>query len=169
MLLIRFHNASLFRLFSALSILWKASYLVSELLLIDVLGENPVQFVALRYQQGEAAMGRVWKNKDDKIEVRVHLRLHSTSVQACFSWSKYCLLNPDGPILVLCELPTELVGFTYSWQVFKALMITSLLRVSCSFRAFPLRSRLRRTKSGIQVGLYYLGLITFHLCPSSAC
>ncbi|CAJ0561101.1 unnamed protein product, partial [Mesorhabditis spiculigera] len=64
-------------------------------------GENPDQYVALWYQQGEPVMGRVW-NEGGKIA-------------ANFSWGGNEYKNNIGSLQILYELSEHVRGFDYGW------------------------------------------------------
>ncbi|KAK0403326.1 hypothetical protein QR680_016860 [Steinernema hermaphroditum] len=68
-------------------------------------GQNPEQYVALWYQQGEPIMGRVWND--------------GGKVAAAFGWFKNEYKGNVGSIQVLVELSDHVRGFDYSWQPFK--------------------------------------------------
>uniref|UniRef100_A0A914YTG5 Uncharacterized protein n=1 Tax=Panagrolaimus superbus TaxID=310955 RepID=A0A914YTG5_9BILA len=68
-------------------------------------GQNPDQYVALWYQQGEPVMGRVW-NEGGK-------------VAANFGWFNNEYKTNIGSIQVLVELPDQIHGFDYAWKTFK--------------------------------------------------
>jgi len=68
-------------------------------------GQNPDQYVALWYQQGEPVMGRVW-NEGGK-------------VAANFGWFNNEYKTNIGSIQVLVELPDQIRGFDYAWKTFK--------------------------------------------------
>ncbi|VDM69562.1 unnamed protein product [Strongylus vulgaris] len=69
-----------------------------------IAGENPDQYVALWYQQGEPVMGRVW-NEGGKIA-------------ANFCWNKNEYKGNVGSIQVLVHLSEHVRGFDYSWIPF---------------------------------------------------
>ncbi|MFH4977128.1 hypothetical protein AB6A40_003837 [Gnathostoma spinigerum] len=68
-------------------------------------GEDPDQYVALWYQQGEPIMGRVW-NKNGK-------------VAAAFGWFNNEYRDKVGSLQVLVELGYNIRGFDYRWVPFK--------------------------------------------------
>uniref|UniRef100_A0AC34GC69 Uncharacterized protein n=1 Tax=Panagrolaimus sp. ES5 TaxID=591445 RepID=A0AC34GC69_9BILA len=68
-------------------------------------GQNPDQYVALWYQQGELVMGRIW-NEGGK-------------VAANFDWFNNEYKSNIGSIQVLVELPDQIRGFDYAWKTFK--------------------------------------------------
>uniref|UniRef100_A0AC35GP44 Uncharacterized protein n=1 Tax=Panagrolaimus sp. PS1159 TaxID=55785 RepID=A0AC35GP44_9BILA len=70
-----------------------------------IAGQNPDQYVALWYQQGEPVMGRVW-NEGGK-------------VAANFGWFNNEYKGNVGSIQVLVELPDQVRGFDYAWKSFK--------------------------------------------------
>lgn len=67
-------------------------------------GENPDQYVALWYQQGEPIMGRVWNDNG--------------KVAAAFGWFGKEYREKVGSLQVLVELSDNIRGFDYSWQPF---------------------------------------------------
>jgi len=68
-------------------------------------GQNPDQYVALWYQQGEPIMGRIW-NEGGK-------------VAANFGWFNNEYKGNVGSIQVLIELSENVRGFDYEWKPFK--------------------------------------------------
>uniref|UniRef100_A0A7E4VVY6 Uncharacterized protein n=1 Tax=Panagrellus redivivus TaxID=6233 RepID=A0A7E4VVY6_PANRE len=68
-------------------------------------GQNPDQYVALWYQQGEPVMGRIWKDANGKIA-------------ASFSWGGHEYNKNIGSLQVLFELPESVRGFDYDWKPF---------------------------------------------------
>uniref|UniRef100_A0A915PU87 P40 n=1 Tax=Setaria digitata TaxID=48799 RepID=A0A915PU87_9BILA len=67
-------------------------------------GENPEQYVALWYQQGEPVMGRIWNNNG--------------KVAACFGWNNNEYREKVGSLQILVELPDFVRGYDYSWKPF---------------------------------------------------
>ncbi|VDN06646.1 unnamed protein product [Thelazia callipaeda] len=67
-------------------------------------GENPAQYVALWYQQGEPVMGRIWNNNG--------------KIAACFGWNNNEYRDNVGSLQILVELPDFIRGYDYSWQPF---------------------------------------------------
>nr|AAW29197.1 MFP2c [Ascaris suum] len=67
-------------------------------------GENPDQYVALWYQQGEPIMGRVWNDNG--------------KVAAAFGWFDKEYRDKVGSLQVLVELADYVRGFDYKWVPF---------------------------------------------------
>ncbi|VDM10870.1 unnamed protein product [Wuchereria bancrofti] len=67
--------------------------------------EDPNQYVALWYQQGEPIMGRIWKDSNGK-------------VAAAFGWNGHEYRDKVGSLQVLVELGQHVRGYDYSWQPF---------------------------------------------------
>lgn len=72
-------------------------------------GQNPNQYVALWYQQGEPIMGRVW-NEGGK-------------VAATFGWFNNEYKGNVGSIQLLVELSDNVRGYDFEWKPFKEIAV----------------------------------------------